>query len=73
MSFDRPHCQKLIANHLRDLAKIPWDVLKFESDAFVCSITGNHMYSVALDEANEMLVNKDFKTTIACHSKEYVD
>ena len=59
VAFDRPHYQKLILN-LRDLAKKPSDVLKFlESGAFVCSITGKHMRSVALDEAHEMLVNKD--------------
>ena len=41
---------------------MPRDVLKFfESGAFVCSITGKHMRSVALDEAHEMLVNKDLK------------
>ena len=74
VAFDRPHYQKLIPNHLRDLAKIPRDVLKFlESGAFVCSITGKHMRSVALDEAHEMLVNKDLKTTIVHPSKEYLD
>ena len=39
----------------------------------MCSITGKHMRSVALDEAHEMLVNKDLKTTIVRPSKEYLD
>ena len=29
VAFDRPHYQKLIPNHLRDLAKMPDDVMKF--------------------------------------------
>ena len=74
VAFDRLHYQKLIQNHLRDLAKMPKDVLNFlESGAFVCSISGKHMSSVALDEAHEMLVNKDLKTTIVRPSKEYLD
>ena len=64
MAFDRPHYQMLIPNHLRDIAKMPRDVLKFLEWCIVCSITGEHMRSVALDEAHEMLVNKDLKTTI---------
>ena len=56
VAFDRPHYQKLIPNHLRDFAKMPDDMIKFlKSGAFVCSITGKHMHSVALDEAHEML------------------
>ena len=73
MAFDHPHYQKLIPNHLRDLAKMPRDVLRFlESGAFVCSITGKYMRSVALDEAHEMLVNKDLKTIVR-PSKEYIN
>ena len=70
-----PITKSLFPNHLRDLAKMPSDVMKFlESGAFVCSsITGKHMRSVALDEAHEMLVNKDLKTTIVRPSKEYLD
>ena len=74
VEFDRPHYQKLIPNHLRDLAKMPRGVMRLlESGAFVCRITGKHMHSVALDEAHEMLVNKDLKTTIFHPSKEYLD
>ena len=44
---------------------MPGDVLRFfESGAFVCSITDKLMHSVALDEAHEMCINKDLKTTI---------
>lgn len=73
-AFDRPHYQKLLPNHLRDLAKMPTDVISFfKSGSFVCSVTGGHMHSVALDEAHEMLINKDLKTTIVRPTKEYLD
>lgn len=39
----------------------------------MCNINGNGMHSVALDEAHEMLVNKDLKTTIVRPTKEYLD
>lgn len=36
---------------------MPQEVIdNFEKGAFVCSINGNNMHSVALDEAHEMLV-----------------
>ena len=44
-SIDHPHYRKLIPNHLRDLAKMPSDVMKFlESGVFVCCITGKHVF-----------------------------
>ena len=39
----------------------------------VALATGKRMRSVALDEAHEMLVNKDLKTRIVRPSKEYLD
>lgn len=39
VAFDRPHYQTLIPNHLRDLAKMPSDMMRFlESGAFVCIV-----------------------------------
>ena len=53
---------------------MPGDVLRFfESGTFVCSIKGKLMHSVALDEAHEMCINKDLKTTIVRPTKEYLD
>jgi len=39
----------------------------------VCNIRGTKMHAVALDEAREMLVNKDIKTTVVRSSKEYLN
>ena len=49
---------------------MPGDVLHFfEGGAFVCSITSKLMHSVALDEAHEMCINKNLKTTIVHPTK----
>ena len=37
----------------------------------MCSVTGRHTHSVALDEAHEMLINKDLKTTIVRPTRSY--
>ena len=67
-AFDRPHYQKLIPCHL---LLMPEEVIKnFESAAFICNVTGSSVHSVALDEAHEMLVNKDLKTTVVRLTKE---
>ena len=64
-AFDRPHHQKLLPCHLYEVLTMPEEVIdNFEKGAFVCSVYRNSMHSVALDEAHEMLVNKDLKTTI---------
>ena len=73
-AFDRPHYQKLIPCHLHEVLSMPSEVIsKFENGAFVCNITGTSIHSVALDEAHEMLVNKDLKTSIVRPTKEYLD
>ena len=60
--FDRPHYQKPIYMTSQKCQMMCF--IFFESGAFVCSITGTRMRSVAVDEAHEMLVNKDLKTTV---------
>ncbi len=45
----------------------------FEQGRFVCNIKGNKFSAVALDEAHEMLVNKDIKTTVVRPSPEYLN
>ena len=53
---------------------MPEEVVKnFESGAFICNVTDRSVHSLALDEAHEMLVNKDFKTTVVRLTKEYMD
>lgn len=71
-AFDRPHYQKLLPCHLHEVLLMPQEIIDhFESGSFVCSVTGNHCHSVALDEAHEMLVNKDLKMTVVRPNKEY--
>ena len=73
-AFDRPHYQKLIPCHLNEILMMPQEVIQhFESGAFVCNVTGSSVCSVALDEAHEMLVNKDLKTTVVRPTKEYIN
>ena len=44
---------------------MPYDLLvAFQQGAFVVSISGNKWHSVAIDEAHEMLINKECKTSI---------
>ena len=39
----------------------------------MCNIRGTKMHAVALDEAHEMLVNKDIKTSVVRPSREYLN
>ena len=74
-AFDRTTCQVLIPQHLGDLCNFPQEVLNsLELGGFVANISGRSMVSVALDEAHEMLINKETKdclvrTTPAALSK----
>ena len=63
--IDRPHYRKFIPRHLQDVAPMPPSVnMCFESGEFVCSISGKQVRCLALDEAHEILVKKDLKTTM---------
>ncbi|CAC5418643.1 unnamed protein product [Mytilus coruscus] len=54
----RQNYQRLIPYHLADLHTFPEPVIKhFAAGCFSVSISGKHLYSVALDEAHEMEIN----------------
>ena len=70
-AFNRPHYQKLIVQHLSDLLVMPKEILEhLQSGKFVASLSGRPGHSVAIDEAHEMKINKDFKTSIVRPSTE---
>ena len=72
-AFDRTYYLKIIPQHLEDMLKCPRYILKqFESGGFVVSVTGTQWSSVALDEAHEMLINKDIKGCLVRVSQEYL-
>ena len=73
-AFDHPIYQKLISNHISDLVCMPQPVLlMFEQGAFVVSIGGREWHSVAIDEAHEMLINKQCKMSITKPSPDYIN
>ena len=73
-AFDRLNYMKILPQHFAEVSSLP-DVVKdcFSKGGFVCNIRGTKMHAVALDEAHEMLVNKDIKTYVVRPSKEYLN
>ena len=58
-AFDHPTYQKLISQHLEDIATMPSPIITmFRQGAFVVSITGRPWHSVGIDESHEMLIVK---------------
>lgn len=72
-AFDYPNYQKLIWQHLADVLCMPSSIVSaFEHGAFVVSISGKSWHSVAIDEAHEMLINKQCKTAITRPTPDYI-
>ena len=72
-AFDHTTYQNLIARNLADILSLPQPVLNaFKMGGFVVSVTGRAWYSVAIDEAHEMCINKDCKTSIVRPSPDYI-
>ena len=62
----------LLPCHLHEVLTMPQEVIEnFEKGAFVCSINGDSMHSVALDGAHEMLISKQLQ--LVRPTKEYLD
>ncbi|CAG2204296.1 unnamed protein product [Mytilus edulis] len=62
--------QRLIPYHLADLHTFPEPVIQhFTAGCFSVSISGKHLYSVALDEAHEMEINLKVKNALNSFSQ----
>ena len=73
-AFDHNTYQKVIAQHLADVLIMPPNILAmFQQGAFVVSIRGREWHSVGLDEAHEMLINKECKTTMVKPTPDYIN
>ena len=73
MAFDQVY-QRLIAQHLADLLCMPPPILAmFHQGGFVVSICGNAWHSVGIDEAHEMLINRECKSSIVRPHPEYIN
>lgn len=73
-AFDRTTYRKLIPQHLADCLLMPKEITNcLQRGGFSVSITGHKWHLVAIDEAHEMLVNKDCKEAIVRPSKEFAD
>ena len=64
-ALNRPNYHKLLPRHLADLFQAPPEIISALSEGgFTASISGRFYHDVALDEAHEMLINKDMKKGI---------
>lgn len=73
-AFDHNTYQKIIGQHIVDVLNMPHNILTmFKQGAFVVSIRGREWHSVGLDEAHEMLINKQCKTTTVKPTPDYIN
>ena len=70
-AFDRQTYRKIIPQLLADCIILPQSVLdSYACGGFVVSIKGKEWHSVGIDEAHEMMINKDCKLAIVRPSSE---
>ena len=64
-AYDHPCYQKLIPNHIGNIASFPNEIINcFEAGGFTVKIKDGLGHAVALDEAHEMCVNCDMKMAV---------
>ena len=72
--FDHATYQKVISQHIADILVMPDSILTiFQQGAFVVSISGREWYSVAIDEAHEMLINRGCKSSLVKPTPDHID
>ena len=70
-AFDRPTYHKVL--NIADCVLLPAHILEdLKQGGFSVSITGRPWHSVGLDEAHEILINKDCKQSVVHPTKEFV-
>ena len=73
-AFDHQTYRRVIAQHLADIKSMPDNIIStFRKGTFAVSLNGRPWPSVALDEAHEMKINKECKTSIVCPSRDYLN
>lgn len=72
-AFDRAKYQKLIPQHIVDMATFPDEVLnQLHHGGFTVSIKGRPCHSIGIDEAHEMCINRECKEYVTRPSAEYL-
>lgn len=70
-ALDRPNYLKLLPLHIATVKVCPQGIFeKLQQGAFAVSITGRKTQCVALDEAQEMLINKEVKMAMNANDME---
>ena len=73
-AFDRPNYQKLISDHIVDIATMPPCVLaQLKNGGWTVSLTGRTCHSIGIDECHEMCINKDSKEYVTRPSADNLD
>ena len=73
-AFDHVTYKKLISVHIADVLAMPRAIVTmFNQGAFVVSISGRAMHSVGIDEAHEMLINRECKSSLVRPSQDYIN
>ena len=72
-AFDRPNYKKLIPQHIVDMLTIPKEVLSnLQQGGFTVSILGRPCHSIAIDEAHEMCINREYEEFVIRPSADYI-
>ena len=72
-AYDRPCYQRLIPNHIADVHNYPAEIIdSFKKGGFTVKVKGGIGHSVAIDEAHEMLINRDLKMAVARPTTPYL-